>query len=119
MTVDRFGNPRAPNLPYGAEDKIRAEGRIHQGNLGPLGSASAALQENEDANPGTGASKKAGPRVRIRLSPARVMPQQCWGEVAPRVCCAPRTKRDKCPLLSWWTLRISLGWPSVDSGRRR
>jgi len=71
MTVDRFGNPHAPNLPYGAEDKIRAEGRIHQGNLGPLGSASAALQENEDANPGTGASKKAGPRVRIRLSPAK------------------------------------------------
>ena len=27
MTVDRFGNPHAPNLPYGAEDKIRAEGQ--------------------------------------------------------------------------------------------
>jgi len=69
MTVDRFGNPHAPNLPYGAEDKTRPEGRIHQGNLGPLGSARAALQENEDANPGTGASKKAGPRVRIHLPP--------------------------------------------------
>jgi hypothetical protein len=34
MTVDRFGNRHAPNLPYGAEDKIRAEGPIHQGNLG-------------------------------------------------------------------------------------
>ena len=68
MTVDRFGNRHAPNLPYGAEDKIRAEGRIHQGNLGPLGSASAALQENEDANPGTEAFKRRDRMVRRRPS---------------------------------------------------
>ena len=37
MTVDRFGNPHAPNLPCGAEDRIRAEGRIHQGTRAPSG----------------------------------------------------------------------------------
>ena len=57
MTVDRFGNPHAPNLSYArGKISIRADGLI-PGDW-PHRTGTAARQENEDASVGTAASKR-------------------------------------------------------------
>jgi len=56
MTVDRSGDPPAPEpVLRRVKISIGAERRTHRWNLRALGGA--ARQENEDANPGTEASK--------------------------------------------------------------
>ena len=61
MTVDRFGNPHAPNLSYArGEISIRADGRnlAPSRRTGPLGTGTAARQEAEQVSPGTAPSAR-------------------------------------------------------------